>query len=279
MIPILMYHQVADLPAELDPLGLAMPPQKFEQQMNYLARTGCQCLRLPEAVEVIKARKNEPKKSFVLTFDDGYQNVLTTAAPIMEKFGFTATVFLVASQIGTKSDWWGQNDAFSGQLMSRAEALEFAQRGHLLGSHSLNHRFLNILDEETAYEEVYTSKEVIESTLEMKVNYFSYPYSETNSCIRHLVEKAGYTAACAGDCGPFGIFNLWRTPCLKSDSMWVFAAKANGLYNYRTLVRESTPVLALRRGVRKVKKTLKIGPVHRPDYLEKDPIARSGRGS
>ncbi len=64
MISILTYHQVAEIPPSLDPVGLAVAPAQFEQQMSYLAHKGYQCLSLGEAVEHIRARKDAPARSF-----------------------------------------------------------------------------------------------------------------------------------------------------------------------------------------------------------------------
>lgn len=256
MIPILMYHQVADVPGKLDPLGLAMPPYQFDQQMAALARKGYKCLTLHEAVRIICEHRREPPQSFVLTFDDGYKNVLTNACPILEKYGFTATVFLVASQLGSTSSWWGQDGDYSGLLMTREEALEVSRRGFILGSHSLNHLFLNRLDAQAAFREIQNSKIQLEDQLDMQVDYFSYPFSETDSRIEKLVESAGYIAACAGDSGSWGVYHLWRIPCVRSDSMLLFTMKANGMYNYRTALRESAPGLLLRRGVRTIRHKL-----------------------
>ncbi len=256
MIPILMYHQVAEIPEKLDPLGLAMPIQQFDTQMGYLARKGYNCLTLHEAVQIIREYRKIPKRSFVLTFDDGYQNVLTNASPILEKYGFTATVFLVANQMGSQSNWWGQDGDYSGVLMTRDEALELVGKGFILGSHSLTHLFLNRLDSESAFNEIQKSKIQLENTLDMKVDYFSYPFSETDFRIEKMVELAGYKAACAGDSGPWDLYHLWRIPCMRGDSMLLFSIKANGIYNYRTKLRESVLGLLLRRSVRTVRNKL-----------------------
>ena len=247
MIPILMYHQVAEIPRKLDPLGLAVPPAQFEQQMSYLARNGYQCLTLPEAVRHLRKGRRAPAKSFVLTFDDGYQDVHSKACPILEKFGFTATVFLVAGRMGSPSNWWGQEGARSGLLLSWAEARDLVRRGFILGSHTLSHPWLNSLDDQSAFEEIRNSRVLLQDQLDMQVDFFSYPYSDSDARIEGLVESAGYTAACAGDSGPWSVFHLWRVPCVRDDTTLSFALKASGWYNKRTALRESAPGRLLRR--------------------------------
>ena len=256
MISILTYHQVAEIPRSLDPVGLAVSPAQFEQQMSYLAHKGYQCLSLGKAVEHIRARKDAPARSFVLTFDDGYQNILLNACPILEKFGFTATVFLVAGQMGSLSSWWGQDGDLSGQLLSWDEAGELARRGFTLGSHTLNHRFLNRLDDACAFEEIRNSRMLLQDRLQISVDFLSYPFSRTDARVERLVEAAGYTAACAGDSGPWGLFHLWRVPCGRNDTILSFSLKASGWYDKRTALRESRAGLFLRRGVRMIRRRL-----------------------
>lgn len=256
MITILMYHQVAEIPRELDPTGLAVPPVQFEKQMSYLAHNDYRCLTLPEAVQCLHNGARVPKKSFVLTFDDGYQDVLTRACPILEKFGFTATVFLVAGCMGSRSNWWRQEGARSDQLLSWAEAQVLVRQGHILGSHTLSHPFLHFLDDQTAKEEIRDSRVLLQDQLNLPVDFFSYPYSDANSRIVRLVESAGYTAACTGDSGSWSVFNLWRVPCRRDDTPLSFFLKVSGWYNRRTALRESTPGRIFRNSFRKFRHRL-----------------------
>jgi peptidoglycan/xylan/chitin deacetylase (PgdA/CDA1 family) len=250
MIPIFMYHQIADIPMNLDPLGNAIPPAQFEHQMSYLARNDYRCLTLPEAVRYLREGKRIPAKTFVLTFDDGYQDVHSKAYPILEKFGFTATVFLVAGHMGSLGNWWKKDGERSGLLLSWDEARHLAQRGFILGSHTLNHPRLSSQDDQSAFEEIRNSKILIQEHLDIPVDFFSYPYSDSDARTERLVESAGYTAACAGYMGSWGVFHMWRVPCVRGDTTQSFALKANGWYGKRTALRESTTGRFLRQKVR-----------------------------
>jgi peptidoglycan/xylan/chitin deacetylase (PgdA/CDA1 family) len=277
MIPILMYHQVADISRKLDPLGLAVSPAQFERQMSYLARNGYSCLTMPEAVRHFRKDGRAPARSFVLTFDDGYQDVHSKACPILEKFGFTATVFLVAGCMGSPSNWWGQEGARSGQLLSWAEARDLVQRGYILGSHTLSHPFLNLLDDQSAFEEIRNSRVLLQEQLELQVDFFSYPYSQSDARIERLVESAGYTAACAGDSDPWSVFHLWRVPCLGDDMLLSFALKVGGWYDKRTALRESAPGRLLRNNFRKFRRRLGIRHPSLRDVLNQDLDGESKR--
>jgi len=238
--------------------------------MSYLARNAYRCLTLPEAVQYFRKDGRGPARSFVLTFDDGYQDVHSRACPILEKFGFAATIFLVAGRMGFPSNWWGQEGARSGLLLSQAEARDLARRGYILGSHTISHPWLSLLDDQSALEEIRYSRILLQDRLDMQVDLFSYPYSDTDVRIEGLVESAGYTAACAGDLGPCSVFHLWRVPCLRDDTTLSFALKASGWYNRRIALRESAPGRLLRRGVRMFRRRLITRPLRHPAVLNHD---------
>lgn len=254
MIAILMYHQVAEIPGPLDPLGLAIPPGQFEQQMSYLAAKGYRCLSLAEAVRALRSGRRVPARSFVLTFDDGYADLPSVACPILERFGFTATVFLVVGRLGEATNWAGQDGARAGRLLSWDQARDLARRGHLLGSHTLSHPRLAALGDGPAAEEIRRSRVWLQDRLDVRVDFFSYPYSSADSRIERLVESAGYTAACGGNSRPWSLYNLWRAPCLRDDTAVGFALKASGQYQRVIALRESAAGRLLRRSVRALRR-------------------------
>lgn len=254
MIPILLYHQIAEVPAEHDPQRLAVTPEQFERQMAYLRRTGYRCLPLTEAVHRLHHGLSLPKKSFVITFDDGYRDIYTTVWPILDRFGFTATVFLVADRTDCLSDWEGQSGLAAAPLLSWAEARELASLGITFGGHTLTHPRLTLLDDEQAMIEVRQAKVLMEDNLGRGVKFFSYPYHNYDVRIQGIVTEAGYDAACGGRRGRWGFFNLWRVDCERDDSQRSFTLKASGRYHQYTWLREETQLgRALVRTVRQLR--------------------------
>lgn len=267
MIPILMYHQVAEIPRRLDPLGLAVPPDQFLDQMSYLARRSYRCLSLAEAVDYLCRDGRTPERSVVITFDDGYQSVFSHACPILEKFGFTASIFLVAGRMGGKSNWEGQDEARAELLMSDEEARDLARRGFTLGSHTFSHPRLTQLSDEAAFEEIMGSRLLLQDVLGQPVAFFSYPYSDVDARLEGMVEKAGYTAACGGYYGPCSTFNLWRIPCLRDETALSFTLKVNGGYTQWTALHESAPGRILRQSVHSLRKRLTLRRPRQPVVL------------
>jgi len=99
--PILKYHRVND---DGDPFLPAMPTAVLDCHLRYIART-YRVLPLAEAVE--RARDGSlPRNSLAITFDDGYRDNLTHAAPILARYGLPSTIFLATGYIGTGRIFW-----------------------------------------------------------------------------------------------------------------------------------------------------------------------------
>jgi peptidoglycan/xylan/chitin deacetylase (PgdA/CDA1 family) len=98
---ILGYHRVTDQTS--DPFSLAVSPRNFEQQLAAIRRYG----RPVGLAELVEAISNEAALdgSVVLTFDDGYADVLTRASPLLERARIPATVFVIAGLLG-REFWW-----------------------------------------------------------------------------------------------------------------------------------------------------------------------------
>jgi peptidoglycan/xylan/chitin deacetylase (PgdA/CDA1 family) len=101
---ILGYHRVSDGP---DPYGLAVSPERFAEQLGVLGRMG-RPLPLGELPGLL-ATGQVPKRSVVLTFDDGYADVLHFAKPLLAQFGIPASVFVVSGALG-REFWWDRLD-------------------------------------------------------------------------------------------------------------------------------------------------------------------------
>lgn len=251
MIPILMYHQIADIPHDRDPKNLVVSPRLFEQQMAYLSREGYQCIGLEEAVRHLD---ESPRKSFVLTFDDGFQDLHHTVRPILERYGFTATVFMVAGCPGRDSDWDGQAGPYSGRLLTWDEARELVRAGFTFGSHTISHPRLTDLNRDRLVYEIKHSKQLLRDRLETEINLFSYPYSAHSEAVRQLVAESGYIAACGGDRDKWDLFNLWRAECTGGESLFSFVLKVNGWYTHFIRMRQQP---FLRRMLRRPVRTLR----------------------
>jgi len=99
---ILLYHRVADLPT--DPQMLAVSPARFREQLDALTRE-CRVLTLAGLVEGLSTGR-VPPRSVVLTFDDGYEDNLVQAAPVLRERGASATVFVASGYVTDPREFW-----------------------------------------------------------------------------------------------------------------------------------------------------------------------------
>jgi peptidoglycan/xylan/chitin deacetylase (PgdA/CDA1 family) len=119
-IPILSFHRVND---ERDPFFPSMPTAMFAARMQHIARNYL-VLSLDEVAERL-GRGRMPRNALALTFDDGYRDFFTHAAPILARFGLPATVFLATGFIGTTEMAWYDGLATAVKT-GRRDALELA---------------------------------------------------------------------------------------------------------------------------------------------------------
>ena len=191
-IPILMYHRVATA----GPPGLErfrVDPVLFDEQLSALSHYGYSTIGLTAGVEVLSGKTGPTVKPVILTFDDGYRDFLT-ALPSLQRYLFTATVFLVAARIGGFAEW----DACYGEpapLMSWPEIFTIAGEGTELGCHSLTHRPMTEMKYPDLLRDTRQAREVLEFRLERPVTHFAYPYGAENQSVRGVIAALMFRSA------------------------------------------------------------------------------------
>lgn len=206
---ILVYHQISDLPVELDPYHVSVSIDVFEWQMSYLKAAGYRVLKLTDAVRKMRAGEPLPPKSLVITFDDGYQDNYVHAFPVLRKYGFPATIYLVADYLGQSAVWHGEL-GHQFPLMGLDEIAEMQESDIEFGSHTRTHAALNKLDAEQVTWEIQTSKQVLEDQLGRPVETIAYPYEGFDEQCQIIAEQGGFLAACGSHRMPETYYNLWR---------------------------------------------------------------------
>jgi peptidoglycan/xylan/chitin deacetylase (PgdA/CDA1 family) len=200
-VPVLMYHKISPDPKS-GGLGIRVTPASFEHQMQYLAKNGYHTVLVTELTDFIKGDQILPAKSVVITFDDGYLDNYKYAFPILKKYGFTATVFLVADYIGKTNEFdVAKKLEPVNRLLGWNEIDQMSRYGITFGAHTLNHTSLTDITLPEARYEIENCKLVLEEHLKTPTEAFAYPYGHYNSQLEEIVRESGYTIAVTSDQG------------------------------------------------------------------------------
>jgi peptidoglycan/xylan/chitin deacetylase (PgdA/CDA1 family) len=192
-IPILMYHSIELMPKNTVMRSLHVPPKKFAFQMFMLKVLGYQALSLKKLKPYLEGDKKG--KVVGITFDDGYQNNLINAAPVLLKYNFSATCYIVSERIG-KSNTWDLNKGITQRpLMTENEIHEWLNLGMDIGAHSKTHIDLSEASEQVAQKEINDCKKDLERKFKVSVTDFCYPFGRFNAIVANIAKSSGYFSA------------------------------------------------------------------------------------
>lgn len=195
-IPILTYHSIDDSNSVI-----SVSVSKFQSQLSFLRQRGFKTYSLQEMAKYIKCGEILPRDGIVITFDDGYQNNYTKAFSILQKYSYTATVFLTSGHCGKINNWRNQHSSIPQfAMLSWDEVREMCEYGIEFGAHSQKHINLAEVNINLARKEIIESKKDIEKRIHKPVELFSYPYGRFNKEIRNIC-KNNFKAAISNNPG------------------------------------------------------------------------------
>jgi peptidoglycan/xylan/chitin deacetylase (PgdA/CDA1 family) len=186
LVPILCYHNLGPQTRG----RLLMSASAFEEQMRYLKREGYNVITLRKFLEFASLRQQLPRKTVVLTFDDGWKSFKEYAHPILKELGYPATLFIYTDFIGARV------------ALSWPEIKELAQEGYDIQAHSKSHD--DMRRKPTESEEEYNRRmqaELVQplATFQQRVGapakILAYPYGSHDEGVVKRVREAGYIAA------------------------------------------------------------------------------------
>ena len=189
-LPILMYHRIS--PNGSRPQArYCVTPESFEEQLNYLRDSGYYSVSPEVWQKAIETKQPLPGRAIFITFDDGYLDFASYAWPLLKKYGFGATVFLVTEEVGGYNQW----DTAYGEtvpLLGWKEIRQLHLEGVSFGSHSVTHSYLTALSSSDVVREGIQSRMILERELNMPIKSFAYPYGDVNPVVQHLIGACGY---------------------------------------------------------------------------------------
>ncbi len=197
--PVLTYHKLGPRPGRVRLKGMYMSQGLFRRQLGELRDAGFANGALEDCAGPKASR------AVVITFDDGYVNVLRHGVRPLADTGFKAVQFLVADLVGKHNDWDVALGEAPEPMMDVAQVRDWLAAGHDIGSHTLTHPYLSQIPPERAREEIAASRKKLEDLFGRPVWHFCYPYGDWNAATRDLVKEAGYTTACTTEPGVNGV--------------------------------------------------------------------------
>jgi len=231
-IRVIRYHSVSDFRKH----EVNVKVKIFKRQIEYLSRK-YNVISLEIFLKYLNAKKEIPKNSIMITFDDGYRDNYTNAYLILRKYKLPAVIFLSAGYINTDRVLPHDMDDKTeyNRLLGWNEIKQMLDNKIDFGSHTLHHANLGKCSKDNMKKEIKESKILIEKNIECEVKSISYPFgllSDFNKDVIGITENAGY------ECGVTAIYGintkkadrykLYRIGIESSDTMFTFKAKLNG---------------------------------------------------
>ena len=219
---ILMYHSVGK-----NDLFFNVQLDNFARQMEYLSKENFRVIELKQLIKWLEEKKDIPSKIVVLTFDDGYENNYSNVWPILKKYNFPATIFLVPALVGKKI---GDSQKNVLNMLTWMQIKEMYQSGLIdFQPHGLTHKKLNRIDSISAEQEIKGSKIIIEEQLNKKCYLFSYPRGGFDERIINILKKFKFRSSLSINKGLVNnnsdLFKLPRQSINSKTSFEEFKAK------------------------------------------------------
>lgn len=183
---ILQYHHVS----ETLPRVTSLSESEFSDHLGFLKEHGYQVVPLQQIIESIKQQKSIPDKTVALTFDDGFLNNFTQAAPILKRFNYPYTIFVNPQLI----------DEGKNYVMSWQQLRALTKEGAFIANHSAKHDYLHIIENDESFLQWQERirKDITHSELRIKqeighnFKYLAYPYGEFNQALQQIVTELGF---------------------------------------------------------------------------------------
>ncbi|NOZ01370.1 MAG: polysaccharide deacetylase family protein [Deltaproteobacteria bacterium] len=227
---VLCYHGVCDEPED----EWSITPAQLRSQMEMVARD-----RVPVSLDRIAAwvlgQEDLPRGAVAVTFDDGFQDVLRRAAPILAEFDVPGAVF-VSTALASHGASAGDESFNSGRpFMNWEQVRELHDAGWTVGSHCITHARLATLPMDRALVEIRDSRREIGQRLGTECLYIAYPYGTPGAVSKRelgMASEAGYRAGFLAVTGPArrgsDPFAIPRSKVLGTDRPVVVAATLSG---------------------------------------------------
>ena len=196
-IPIIGLHSIED---EIE-IPIELSTENFDILCRTLKDLGYQTITFADLLKHIDHGRTLPDKAVIITSDDGYQGNYTNAFPVLKKYGYVMTVFLVTGAIAEDDADRMENTVFNKRtdvarpMLTWPEIKEMDEYGCEFLSHTVNHIRLGLASDGEMLDELIGSREDIENRLGKDVDFFAWPFDNYSEVKWPLIGEAGYRGA------------------------------------------------------------------------------------
>ncbi|MGC8633827.1 MAG: polysaccharide deacetylase family protein [Candidatus Limnocylindrales bacterium] len=184
-IPILMYHRIVPAGLAGDSLpGLVISPALFDAQLAALHAAGWHTVTVAQISQALQLRRSLPPRTFAISIDDGWNDGYTYALPILQRYGFHATYYVIAGRVGV----WKN-------VLSPAQLRALVAAGMEIGDHTLNHRQLPSLSAAQMHVQVATAARLLAGFVGQRPATFAYPSGRYNLASEQEIQADGFGMA------------------------------------------------------------------------------------
>jgi peptidoglycan/xylan/chitin deacetylase (PgdA/CDA1 family) len=234
-----MYHHISPKPAA-NFRKYSITPARFASQMRWLAIRGYQTISVGTLLSFRSGEGPCPAQPIVITFDDGFQDTVEHAVPVLLRYGFTATFYVVAGLVGGRSRWLEAELGLSLPLFDWATARQLHSQGFTVGSHSMTHSRLDAAEAAALRREVSDSRRLLEDGLGTDVRDLAYPFGLYDQRVVDAAREAGYRSACSVRIGRSSNEDdpmaLHRVPVAGHETFPTFLLRLRTGFNFAELV-------------------------------------------
>ncbi|WP_051331032.1 polysaccharide deacetylase family protein [Aneurinibacillus terranovensis] len=193
-IPILMYHHLLENKDNKKFIKNAtvITPEQFAAEMKLLHDHGYTSVTMSELEQYVDGKIKLPKKSVVLTFDDGYLSNYKYAYPILKKYHYKATIFLITGKVPPKPQHFDPNKLTSiswPEIPAHSDVFNIQAHTHKF------HRMLNGKAYLVAKPPAEVKQDLQACRALTHADYFSYPYGKYNETDIAILKNLGFRMA------------------------------------------------------------------------------------
>ena len=193
-VAAILFHHVGPARPGAPP-SLTVSASRFEGFLDYLVRARYTTIGLDQLGVWIDGSAPLPRRSVLLTFDDGYADLATHAFPALRRRRQRAVVFVPSAFVGGRNEWDGPGDNDGHRLLGVDDLRSWSQQGIDFGAHGRTHRDLCVLDGAELHEELVAGREELEAVLGRPVTALAYPYGTHDAAVRSAAASSRYRLA------------------------------------------------------------------------------------